>query len=799
MKNNNNKTVVGVLAGAVVCLGGALYMANASSEGIEGTGDSLTSTESMYQQMLSAGYKQDYDTWLADSKSEAIKYRMVDLNVEYGANDQWTRMYSLENIVNADGWYSDFSNGSLDIEFDQYYSVNFSTGVAANVSSQVVLSGEYATSPGSIGDAGKTFLGWDYDFAEPITKTTYVNATWENRSYYLTFNTNGGESIAQQKVVYEDVFSLPTPERYGFVFEGWYYGNDYFNEGIWTYSQNVTLTAKWSTTTYQMSFDSNGGTYVTDLFIDYMDSFSLPTPTRSGYKFGGWYCGDTYVGTSGTYIYEDNVTLTAKWVAEGTDFLTFDSNGGSEHAPIEVKMDYSYSLPTPTKTGYTFTGWSVGGENLDSSKVWAKTGDYTAVAQWTPTSYKITYVMNSGTNSSSNPTTYTIETERTLITPTRAHCTFAGWLVNGVHYDTFELDGHTGALEIEALWEYIYYDVYYYVDGELTETINADKYNPLEISFYYLQKHWDGDSYTANWYYDSVYTGYYTYLSSGVLSKWSDYATNGIHLYGKSVVQSQSVEYSKSTYYSLMNYGSYPQTVVQNKTLREKLLSLTETNEQGYYELDGHEYERLVVDPGSSSAKWGNSFEIVDGSVEFFKVEPIVWRVLTDSDGTKEVITNLVIDAGAYNTSAKVDSDGVQRSINDWEYSDSREYLNNSFYNRAFNTTQQNGISNTTYTKYNVQTTDKVYFISSVTNSNYGFAISSGYECSRREIKPTDYAKAKNLYVYSSPSGCVKWWYGRGSADGGTYVYFALTKGNSSSSATNTMGYRPCMELEMFQ
>jgi len=125
------------------------------------------------------------------------------------------------------------------------------------------------------------------------------------------------------------------------------------------------------------------------------DTFgALPTVSRSGYKFDGWYnaaTGGAKISSndkfSGTYT-----TFYARWTANAppppeTKTLTFNSNGGSAPNPASRQLkvgDRIGTLPTVTRSGYTFDGWytaASGGTKLTADHSYS--GSYTTVyAQW---------------------------------------------------------------------------------------------------------------------------------------------------------------------------------------------------------------------------------------------------------------------------------------------------------------------------------------------------------------------------------------------------------------------------------
>lgn len=152
---------------------------------------------------------------------------------------------------------------------------------------------------------------------------------------------------------------------------------------------------------YKITFASNGGTTCAPIIITPgSNSFTMPTPTRDGYTFAGWYVDNkTYTKSWSDYMTEknnvisSNITLYAKWV-EVTLAITLDANGGQY--PGANVFDYSHGvdlqLPIPTRKGCAFIGWYDAVDRVDSEfstgadgivpGSYEKQGTVTLYAQW---------------------------------------------------------------------------------------------------------------------------------------------------------------------------------------------------------------------------------------------------------------------------------------------------------------------------------------------------------------------------------------------------------------------------------
>ena len=164
-------------------------------------------------------------------------------------------------------------------------------------------------------------------------------------------------------------------------------GSRYANEGTATY----TITPK--SISYTVNFDYNGGTEgKKSMAVTYGEAYgSLPTTTRTGYRFSGWYTaktGGTKIASNTMVGNSAGSTLYAHWKANQYT-VTFDSNGGTVSTKSKkVTYNSTYdTLPIPTRAGYTFDGWytaETGGTKVTTNTKVTATADHTLYAHWTP-------------------------------------------------------------------------------------------------------------------------------------------------------------------------------------------------------------------------------------------------------------------------------------------------------------------------------------------------------------------------------------------------------------------------------
>ena len=202
---------------------------------------------------------------------------------------------------------------------------------------------------------------------------------------------------------------------------------------------------------YNVTLNTNGGVLAneSDNITNYTQGtvVTLPTPTKVGYKFEGWYENKDFTGNKVTMITADSEgdkVYYAKWIAE-TYAISYELNDGII-ADGENVTSYTYgvgaTLPTPTKAHYKFGGWY---EKSDFSGESVKTiltneiGAKTYYAKWIADTYKVTLNTQGGTIADDkNITSYEYGT--TVKLPTSKDITKADYYFNG-WYDNAEFTG----------------------------------------------------------------------------------------------------------------------------------------------------------------------------------------------------------------------------------------------------------------------------------------------------------------------------------------------------------------------
>jgi uncharacterized repeat protein (TIGR02543 family) len=267
-------------------------------------------------------------------------------------------------------------------------------------------------------------------------------AHWTGKAIDVYFNANGGEvSEAKKTVNYTGTYgTLPTPTRTGYTFNGWYTaatdGTEITSSTKVTSKSNHTLYAQWTPRTYTVSFSPNGGSMdTTSIEVTYGSTYgTLPTPTKTGYMFDGWYTAvtdGTKITSSTKVATASNHRLYAHWTPR-TYTVSFSPNGGSmETISIQVTYGSTYgTLPTPTKTGYTFDGWYTAvtdGTKITSSTKVTTASNHRLYAHWTARTYTVYFSPNGGSMETTSMKVTYGSTYGDLPTPTKEKFVFDGW------------------------------------------------------------------------------------------------------------------------------------------------------------------------------------------------------------------------------------------------------------------------------------------------------------------------------------------------------------------------------------
>ncbi len=306
--------------------------------------------------------------------------------------------------------------------------------------------------------AGYTFEGWYTDAActelfseigaEAIMPSHNLDlyAKWAPISFKVYFDANGGTCSTASIDALSDVAlgTLPTPTRQYYTFDGWYTaasgGTLVTSTTSFTRNEDMTLYAHWTLNSFIVTFDANGGSVSPTTLRGYCGQAlgTLPTPTRTGCTFDGWYTaksGGTKVTAQTVYTTAQNFTVYAHWTpvpykltytASGTGYTISvkrtsspiaGAGTGSLNSGANIYYNDVLSVTYTAKTGYSIS--SHGGtsytvtNNIGTDKIYANAtaNSYT---------YNVVYKSVNGTSLGSTTVTYKYGTTNTITPPAKS-------------------------------------------------------------------------------------------------------------------------------------------------------------------------------------------------------------------------------------------------------------------------------------------------------------------------------------------------------------------------------------------
>ena len=320
-------------------------------------------------------------------------------------------LYAIWHLASYEITYTAPQNGSYTIK------VGSLDPVSSNINSTYGTTITLTASPSS----GYKFAGWEVttenggkvsvennQFTMPDASVT-VKANFSPISYSIQFNANGGEgTMSPQKFTYGTAQNLTVNSftRTGYTFAGWNTkadgtGTSYtdklsVNNLTATNGATLTLYAQWEAKTITITWNLNDGSgnTTTSQYTYNGAVMELPTPTRDGYNFEGWWTAQT----GGTKITDvgatnkpaDNVTYYAQWSEKQYEryTITYNLNGGTnstDNPEYYNEVTPDIVLKDAGKIGYTFLGWyenaNFTGNPVTQISI-GSTGNKTLYAKW---------------------------------------------------------------------------------------------------------------------------------------------------------------------------------------------------------------------------------------------------------------------------------------------------------------------------------------------------------------------------------------------------------------------------------
>ena len=306
-------------------------------------------------------------------------------------------------------------------------------------------------------------------------------AKWTANTITIDYVENGGATLANISCKYNESFTLSSTSRTGYTFSGWTidgesmkagvsYVCDYVNLGV--YSGTAEANAIWKAKDIQITLDKNGGTGTCagatgttagSLSCVYDGTCDLPAwnsstcnITNSGKILVGWNTkadgtGTNYeLGSSAKNIVAGgSIVLYAKWSACSSGYhvsnnqcvgntitINYVEDGGDEVENITCVYGGNFKMSSTSRTGYTFSGWTIDGKALNAGvsyvcdyiNLGVYSGTVDANAIWKEITYTVKYMDGDTELSGLTPTTYTIKSDvLTLLTPYKTGLQFVSW------------------------------------------------------------------------------------------------------------------------------------------------------------------------------------------------------------------------------------------------------------------------------------------------------------------------------------------------------------------------------------
>lgn len=643
---------------------------------------------------------------------------------------------------------------------------------------------------------GHTFEYWSYKEQKvekivPLGNVDIIAVATVNH-YTIEFDSNGGNKVDNIEVEYGRLYNAPIPVREGYTFMGWEYNEELVvnpdgkSVERYLFDSNSKYVAKWQINQYTISLNINNskagsvsgaGTY------DYGTDVTINATTNAGYIFNGWYKNNESYNSYSTITYHvgaDNVVFEAKLFANtNIEYKVehYQQNMDDDNYPlIPYEIDNLFGTTDTLTNGEVNTYEGFTSPEITQLNI---NGDGSTIIKlyYTRNSYTVLLSKNkekAGTITGSG--TYKYGTSITITATTNPGYTFNGWYHEEkriAEEESFDYTIISSNVSFEAG----------YIANKYTITINNQAEN-VTIS---------GINSGSKFEFDTRVT-INAVSSSGLLIVWTINGNieNVGNKYSFEVPRNDVTITITSKIYirdgSKVYFGTYPQTKVNDNVLISELDNLAGTPYTNYYNWIDYNYyisshitsfmfyQDIDFDNNgtydyrgvyftkyrpayySNSSSTGSTYQddngYKTGTVYWFSYDPVEWNILT-IDGVKALIlANLILDSQDYyptSSSSSFSHNGGRGYANNYELSAIRKFLNENFYNTAFNdlqkelietTTVDNSVASTGQYSSNYicnNTSDKMFLLS--------YSEAAGLDSIMRKTKGTDYAKAQGLFV----------------------------------------------------
>ncbi len=391
--------------------------------------------------------------------------------------------------------YAAPGNTSTDTKYTVTYNAN---GGSCSVKTATIKSGDpYGDLPAAERE-GYDLLGWytsasggtPVSSTDKVTSNTTLYAQWKIKTYYITFDKNGGNYAPDDfsKVYGESkTIGTRTPSRDGFTFVTWNTAKDgsgtsYKPGSVYSANEDATLYAIWKGKSIQINLNANGGTFSGSNYMSvvYGEPYGeLPAPERTGYDFTGWHISSE----TGTPVTSETIVevatshrLVASWKVK-VYTVTYNANGG-KNTPDSQSKEYGRSITLrsdiPSREHYSFTGWYTApdssGTKYEPGTSYSANADLYLFAGWKGEEYTVNFNVNGGEGTIASQTkVHGTTLTLTSVTPEKTGHTFVEWNTksdgSGKGFASGGNYNNEGNTTLYAIWEITKYKVTYDANG----------------------------------------------------------------------------------------------------------------------------------------------------------------------------------------------------------------------------------------------------------------------------------------------------------------------------------------------
>lgn len=496
-----------------------------------------------------------------------------------------------------------------------------------------------------------TRSGYYYTFTcnnQTLTEATRINvsqdltvvATKHLQNYLISYNLDGGAAVEENPTSYNTEsapLTLNNPTRFGYTFAGW------TGTGLNSQEQAVTIetgsvgdrtyTANWSPINYNINYDLAGGTVETPDPTTYniaSEEIRLSCPTKEGYNFEGWTGAglnqatltvDIPAGSTGDRSY------TATWSVVNYS-LTYCLDGGTvaSENPTSYNIESAnITLNNPTKTGYTFAGWTGTGIDARTETVTIASGSTEAryyLAHWTAIEYTLNFKENGNIVKTDK---YTIEKSKPQVEQEDGY--YIEWKVGDTPWDEYDIISQANlTIDIDIYKQVAYkvtikdwanptfgqefknyhYDeesatiTFVYVDGDDPITLKAENQTPVKDGYEFF--YWSNGENNYDWKVKSVIIDTSIHQDQTFTAIWYIYFDvtyknyTGDSLPTRILLTTDKKVYEKTFY--TMDTVKYYKTIAEfGDSISQRISSLevTDWNGESLYKRTGIKHNPTIV------------------------------------------------------------------------------------------------------------------------------------------------------------------------------------------------------------